>query len=473
MPEILISNPTTVGTGDTIASDTTFRLQSLAPPGQPFVLLSIATNLNINGRALLGDLGPMNAGVVIERGYELRVGEAGPFHEAIGYSAPFADGPSFYNDGRLTVTSSARAIGVDSWMDHRNFINQGVASAHGGTEAVVYSLKNGGSFFNSGLIEATAGSGSAQGVTMSGIGARFTNSGTIRATDQTPFDGAAPFALMDSKTSVGVWWGAAQLNGFPSSYFTNSGLIEAEVALRVGPYFNDTLTQNHFVVNESTGVLRGWLTFELEKDNLLNSGLIDGSVNLGGGDDFYNNINGRTTGLVSGGEGADHMRGGDYFDYMQGNQGADSQWGAGGGDWLVGGQGSDQLLGEAGDDIVYLNLGDDTGDGGAGADWVRGGQGDDSLSGGDGDDWMSGDRGGDTLSGGAGADIFNSFGDAGLDRITDFRRAEGDRVHLEPGTTYTVAQSGADVVISLSGGGQVVLVGANLAELTTGWIFTG
>jgi Ca2+-binding RTX toxin-like protein len=104
---------------------------------------------------------------------------------------------------------------------------------------------------------------------------------------------------------------------------------------------------------------------------------------------------------------------------------------------------------------------------------VRGGQGDDSLSGGAGDDWMSGDRGSDTISGGAGADIFNVIADVGLDRVLDFNRAEGDRVKIEPGSTYTTAQVGADVVISVSGGGQMVLAGVQLSSLSGDWIFTG
>ena len=72
-----------------------------------------------------------------------------------------------------------------------------------------------------------------------------------------------------------------------------------------------------------------------------------------------------------------------------------------------------------------------------------------------------------------GADIFHSFGDAGLDRVTDFNRAQGDRVLLDAGTTYTVAQSGADTVISMTGGAQMVLVGVSMSSLTDGWITVG
>ncbi|WP_165842903.1 calcium-binding protein [Phenylobacterium deserti] len=174
--------------------------------------------------------------------------------------------------------------------------------------------------------------------------------------------------------------------------------------------------------------------------------------------------------VLNGGMGSDVLRGGGGFDIMNGNQGDDSLWGGEGDDWVVGGKDNDQLWGEAGLDIVFGNLGNDTCNGGDGSDLIRGGQGEDVLNGGAGADWLSGDRGDDTVTGGAGADIFHSFGDAGIDRITDFNQGEGDRLLLDIGTTYTVAQVNADTVVSMSGGGQVILVGVQASSLTSGWI---
>ena len=140
---------------------------------------------------------------------------------------------------------------------------------------------------------------------------------------------------------------------------------------------------------------------------------------------------------------------------------------------MVGGKDNDVLFGDDGDDIAYGNLGNDTADGGAGADLVRGGQGDDVLQGGAGADFISGDLGNDTITGGGGGDTFNSFGDAGLDRVTDFNRGEGDRVRLDPGSTYTVSQQGADTVVEVAGGARMVLVGITLASLDINWIVVG
>jgi len=184
----------------------------------------------------------------------------------------------------------------------------------------------------------------------------------------------------------------------------------------------------------------------------------------GGGQDY-----------LRGNEGNDSLSGGEAFDDLHGNQGDDTVDGGLGSDWVVGGQGNDMLIGgaDASDDVVYGNLGNDTCLGGDGIDWVRGGQGDDSLSAGGGKDLIWGDRGNDTIEGGAGADLFSVFGEAGIDRVLDFNRAEGDRVHVEAGYTYTTAQVGADVVISVSGGAQMTLVGVQLSALTGDWIFTG
>jgi Ca2+-binding RTX toxin-like protein len=179
------------------------------------------------------------------------------------------------------------------------------------------------------------------------------------------------------------------------------------------------------------------------------------------------------TDYLRGEEGDDVIYGGFGFDDVHGNMGNDTVSGGQDGDWVVGGKDNDVLSGDDGDDIVFGNLGIDTCDGGTGADLVRGGQGDDLLAGGAGNDFLSGDLGEDTVSGGTGADIFNSFGTAGTDRVTDFSRAEGDRVRLEPGSTYTASQQGADTVVEIAGGGRVVLVSVTLSGLDPNWIFVG
>ena len=78
-----------------------------------------------------------------------------------------------------------------------------------------------------------------------------------------------------------------------------------------------------------------------------------------------------------------------------------------------------------------------------------------------------------TISGGAGADLFHGSQDAGVDRVLDFHVSEGDRVQLDPGTTYSVSQVGGDTVIDMGGGNQMILVGVQVSSLPDGWIFLG
>ena len=124
-------------------------------------------------------------------------------------------------------------------------------------------------------------------------------------------------------------------------------------------------------------------------------------------------------------------------------------------------------------DIVLGNLGNDTLVAGSQANVLRGGQGDDVITGGAGNDFISGDLGNDTETGGAGADIFHGSPNVGVDQINDFSYAQGDRVELDPGTTYTLSQIGANTVIQMSTGGEMILMNTTLANLPSDWIFEG
>ena len=246
-------------------------------------------------------------------------------------------------------------------------------------------------------------------------------------------------------------FGQNQIIDLRAGDFSNIGGLTGNVAVAVGAVIENAIGgSGSDQINGNSAV------------NHIYAGLGNDTVDGGAGDDY-----------LRGDSGDDSLIGGSGFDDLNGNQGNDTVRGGDGDDWVVGGQANDQLYGDAGDDIVYGNLGNDTQDGGDGRDWVRGGQGDDSIAGGAGDDYLSGDLGSDTISGGAGADIFHTWGAAGLDRVTDFNLAEGDRVQVDIGTVYTVAQVGADTVISMTGGAQMVLVGVQTSSLSGGWIFAG
>ncbi|ACG79703.1 alkaline metalloproteinase [Phenylobacterium zucineum HLK1] len=243
-------------------------------------------------------------------------------------------------------------------------------------------------------------------------------------------------------------YGQNQLIDLREGFFSNVGGLTGNVAIAKGA-----------VIENARGGSGGDLINGNAQANALFGGVGGDTLNGEAGQDF-----------LRGEDGNDSLFGGAEFDDLHGNWGEDTVSGGDGGDWVVGGQGNDRLFGDEGGDAVLGNLGNDTLEGGAGNDVVRGGQGDDLIAGGTGDDYMAGDRGNDTISGGAGADLFHTFGGAGLDRVLDFNAAEGDRVNVLAGTGYEALQMGADVVVRMGGGDQLVLVNVQLSSLPAGWL---
>ena len=177
--------------------------------------------------------------------------------------------------------------------------------------------------------------------------------------------------------------------------------------------------------------------------------------------------------VLRGGPGDDSIVGGAGFNAVNGNQGQDTIVGRSEvGDWLLGGQGADLIDARAskGLNILNGNQGDDTLQGGDGGGILRGGQGNDIVVGGSGADWISGDMGDNTLAGGGGADTFVAIPGHHTDRVLDFDQAEGDRVLILRGETFSASQVGADTVIKVGGQGEMILVGVTYSSLTDGWI---
>lgn len=167
--------------------------------------------------------------------------------------------------------------------------------------------------------------------------------------------------------------------------------------------------------------------------------------------------------------GNDSIAGNVGADTLFGNAGNDSLSGGVDRDVLYGGRENDLLLGNDDDDILFGNLDSDTLIGGNGADFLYGGKADDVLFGGDGIDFMSGDLGNDTLTGDAGADVFNASINGGQDVITDFDFVTGDRIGMN-GQTYTATTgSGGFALLTLSGGGSILLSGHTLSEVSANW----
>ncbi len=164
-------------------------------------------------------------------------------------------------------------------------------------------------------------------------------------------------------------------------------------------------------------------------DFVTNSGIINGEVQLGGGNDTYTGVgSGVVHGTVSGGDGND---------ILIGSAANDSFYGGAGADVLDGGDGIDTIIfaessaveinlstgiaigGEAdGDTIVHIENISGTGQGDrltgdANANRLEGLGGNDNLSGMAGNDFLFGFEGNDKITGGAGLD--RMYGGAGKD----------------------------------------------------------
>ncbi|MBP2314226.1 Ca2+-binding RTX toxin-like protein [Azospirillum soli] len=196
-----------------------------------------------------------------------------------------------------------------------------------------------------------------------------------------------------------------------------------------------------------------------------------------GADTLYG---GRDNDTLYGGRDNDALFGDDGSDVVNGDLGDDALTGGADNDTLSGGDGADLVFGNTGSDLLFGNMGADTLYGGMGNDTLYSGRDDDLLFGDLGDDLLFGDLGNDTLTGGGGADVFvfgqrfaGGLGD-GHDVITDFNAAEGDRIQLKGGLTYTLTANGAgDAVIVFSSNDDVTLAGVRRDQVQSIWFVTG
>lgn len=189
-------------------------------------------------------------------------------------------------------------------------------------------------------------------------------------------------------------------------------------------------------------------------DEVHNAGRIEGSINLGAGNDLLDGLGGQILGFAQGAEGDDTLLSGAASETLLGGEGKDWLDGGDGADSLAGGTGTDRIFGGAGNDSVTSEDGDDVLAGDAGNDWLHSDRGNDSLAGGDGADTLIGGDGDDTLTGGAGDDLLEAWDDRdhasggdGDDTITAW--GGGDRLFGDAGNDFMEVIGGA---FSLSGG---------------------
>ena len=439
------------------------------------------------GAGQTGDAAYSNQATILFSNYSSPAGEAAGFAFLPQYTAASANSgdvwinstlgynitPSASNyGGSVLVHEVGHAIGLDHPSDYNAETGVTItyaADANYYEDSRQYTVM---SYFNEGHTGGVYGGRYASTPQLDDISAAQQEYGVNRTTrtgDTTyGFNSTAGRAWFEATSSssklIFAVWDAGGTDSFDFSGYANNQTID----LRQG-YFSDV------------GGLIGNVAIAMGADienaiggsgaDTINGNALANWLRGEAGPDRINGLNGDD--VIWGGDGDDVLWGGEGFDRINGNAGADIAYGGAGNDWVVGGKDNDQLFGDAGNDIVNGNLGNDVVYGGAGNDIVRGGQGDDVLSGDEGDDWLSGDRGNDNITGGLGADIFYSSAGAGLDLITDFNRAQGDRIQLDVGQAYSVYQSGAHTIIDLGHGDQIILANYLVANLTGDWLIGG
>ena len=266
---------------------------------------------------------------------------------------------SVFVDGTVVATD-ARAIDFTFPFVAEN----GTFDIRVGASGVVRSLDDDGIFINSplGLVQ-NAGEiwGNSSGVEIAGI-AYVGNSGSIYG---------GQFGLIIQGTPIP---GYEASSAFTS--ITNSGTIEGLI-YGVGAQGSNGIPVR--VTNSGTisGLFGGVLLAD-GNDVLINTGRIEGTSDLGGGNDLFDTLTGILQGGVLGGEGNDTMTGMmSLADTMLGDAGADALYGMGGSDTLSGGTGNDVVDGGSGNDTLNGNQTNDTLVGGLGNDILNGGTGND------------------------------------------------------------------------------------------------
>ena len=490
---VLTNNGTLIVDGAPDSSNWVFGVSAWGTERGDYTFVNAASGtLRVVNDGLSGAIGVIGQGNIDNRGLI----EAFSIHDATGLS-PRAVNWRLDNSGEIAVAAGNLAVGVRAANDpilmsapHRadhQVINSGEIVATGAV-AMGYHTDFNTTLFNSGLIEAR-GESLAIGMILDANGS-FTNTGVIRAIATDPGALSIAFTAWNSESVF------ARGNGVQT--YVNTGLIEADIAIYIddNAAFFMQRSIEHLI---NSGTIRGAVILGMGDDEVRNSGLIEGNIELGADRDIYDGTGGRVSGAVFAGFHNDRLLGGDHTDVLFGEDGADAIFGGGGDDYIDGGRGSDALDGGAGIDMVsYLTSGravtvnlatgtgvangqdtlrnfeavqgslyGDTITGSTGDDVLEGNGGDDILSGGGGDDTLFGDHGADTLTGGTGRDLFIFNIKDGADTITDFQTgASGDRLTIYGYQTYqSLQQVGADVRITLSGSDSLLLRNVTVAAL--------
>ena len=393
------------------------------------------------------------------------------------------------NNGEI-LSLALSASGIKVTGAQNTVVNNGTISGYVGVYLGADYLP-GNLLENTGLISA-----SQTGVLMQGDNTIVHNTGRISA-------GLTGIYASDIANGAGV--------PAVSNSISNSGQIDSA-------YYGVNIFGNltgFVMVIVNTGTITGaaYSIFSSEATDLItNTGILNGNVDLGDGNDVFNSLGGKVNGTVAGGTGADTyftsdptliilensgdtakdtvnaattFRLGANIENLTllgtasfngfGNVSANTILGNSGDNRLVGLDGNDTITGDLGDDRLVGGNGLDSLDGGDGDDVLVGNLGNDTLRGSDGDDRITSGGGFDFMTGGNGADTFifaalshSGATTASADVIGDFVRGD-DRIDvalLDAISTNTVSNDtftfiGAAALTTVAGQLHYVQSGGN------------
>jgi Ca2+-binding RTX toxin-like protein len=234
------------------------------------------------------------------------------------------------------------------------------------------------------------GAPSGDAIYLSGAGQRLINNGEVSGAVAVSLQSGL-FSSLENNGALYGFEEAVSINDTASAQIVNSGLISGDVAINYDDSYgqvynrgeilggggtairlNTTLggltLRNHGLV-EGTAyavqVVSGYASI-LNQDRLVGtvwlgdendflagrSGIIDGDVYAGGGNDTLRT--GTADDVVYGGSGRDHLRGNDGDDVLRGEAGNDTLRGDAGDDTFFGGSNSDRFIFTRGDDDDIL-----------------------------------------------------------------------------------------------------------------------
>jgi Ca2+-binding RTX toxin-like protein len=342
-----------------------------------------------------------------------------------------------YNTGVIRASATTGgAIAIVTWLPD--------LSANGAVGTVRYALQNFGN------IEASSTALAAIGVVLPNSG-RVLNNGNILVqggVDAVGIEMQGPLNAItvnsgsitarvsgtNSHDSIGIryWLAPGTSDGAPLGTLTNTGVITAEFAIFV---VDRTAAYRLNLINNNR--MNGDVQLARYDDIVTNTGVITGSLRLGGGNDVFDGrggsvlfgvfggagndsftVDGQTTVISENvGEGMDNVSSlGSYYLYENienltlsgsanlfgvGNVLANVITGNAGNNLLIAGGGDDTVHGGAGVDSLFGQDGADRLNGDAGVDYLVGGIGNDIINGGNDADALYGEDGNDTLTGGA------------------------------------------------------------------------